>query len=162
MSHIFCTARDSAFEQLCSLFEELDTLYRHMRPDLFCKPEGTARDRALVAGLIAGPDSTILVAASAAGDEVFCLATLIIRRQPMLGVRRARDYVEIDNLVVRQTARRRAIGRGLVQHALAWASARGFGGVELAVHTFNTDAVRFYDALGFATTLRRMALMPIT
>ena len=90
MSHIFCTARDSAFEQLCSLFEELDTLHRHMRPDLFCKPEGTARDRALVAGLIAGPDSTILVAASAAGDEVFGLATLIIRRQPMLGVRRAR------------------------------------------------------------------------
>ena len=149
-------ATEADFEQLCDLFAELDDLHREARPDLFVKPEGLPRERAYVARLLAGPESTILVASARDSRCLYGFATLIVRSLPANPVRPERRLVEIDNFSVRMSARRRGIGRALVEHADRWAAQCGFSSVELAVHEFNAGAIDFYRAAGFSTSLRRM------
>ena len=55
-------AASGDFKRLAKLFDELDEFHRRGRPDLFVKPQGPAREPGEIEALIAGPDSTILVA----------------------------------------------------------------------------------------------------
>jgi ribosomal protein S18 acetylase RimI-like enzyme len=153
-------ATESDYEQLCDLFEELDMLHRQARPDLFRKPEGPPRERAYVSMLIGGRDSTILVASDRGSRCLHGFATLLIRALPENPVRAERRFVEIDNFGVRRDMRRRGIGRLLVEEADRWARRRNFEALELAVHEFNAEAIGFYEAIGFSTSLRRMVRNP--
>lgn len=153
-------ATESDYEQLCDLFEELDALHRKGRPDLFHKPQGAPRERSYVASLIAGPDSAVLVAGDRGSRVLYGFATLIIRTLPENPVRTARRFVEIDNLAVRRDWRRMGLGRLLINEADRWAARNNLGSVELAVHEFNAEAIRFYEAVGFSTFLRRMSREP--
>tara|TARA_R110000868_G_scaffold4950_5_gene30769 strand:- start:26697 stop:27194 length:498 start_codon:yes stop_codon:yes gene_type:complete len=155
--HLIRQATESDYEQLCDLFEELDRLHRNARPDLFRKPAGAPRERSYVSNLIAGPGSAILVAADRGSRCLYGFATLITHRLAENPVRPERVFVEIDNFGVRRDMRRRGIGRALIDAADQWAHQRGHSSVELAVHEFNADAIRFYEAAGFASVLRRMA-----
>jgi ribosomal protein S18 acetylase RimI-like enzyme len=149
-------ATESDYEQLCDLFAELDALHLKARPDLFRKVEGPPRERSYVAGLIAGPHSAILVAADPGSRHLYGFATLIVRILPETPVRPERGFVEIDNFAVRKDDRRQGIGTMLIGEADRWAARRGFDAVELAVHEFNIEAMRFYEAAGFSASQRRM------
>jgi ribosomal protein S18 acetylase RimI-like enzyme len=150
-------ATESDYEQLCDLFEELDALHRQARPDLFRKQQGAPRERSYVASLIAGPDSTVLVAGDRGSRSLYGFATLILRVTPENGVRAERRIVEIDNLAVRRDWRRMGLGRLLISEVDKWAARSNLGTVELAVHEFNADAILFYEAVGFSTSQRRMS-----
>lgn len=141
---------------LCPLFELLDEMHRLERPDLFQVPDGPRRDPADVLAWIAGPDSTVLVA-DGGGDGLLGLATLFTRTVQAGGVKRARRFVELDNLVVHPGARRRGIARRLLDASRAWAQAQGVGTLEVSVWTFNRDAVAFYQAAGFAPQVLRLS-----
>lgn len=153
-------ATESDYEQLCDLFEELDALHRRGRPDLFRKPKGAPRERSYVASLIAGPDSAVLVAGDRGSRALYGFATLIVRTLPESAVRTAHRFAEIDNLAVRRDWQRMGLGRLLISEADRWTARNGLGSVELAVHEFNAEAIRFYEAMGFSTVLRRMSHKP--
>jgi GNAT superfamily N-acetyltransferase len=148
-------ARSDEHPALCVLFAELDRFHREIRPDVFAEPEGPARSPELVAGLIAGPDSTILVADN--HGALAGLATLAEKTIPANPVRPERRIAEIDNLVVLPGHRRRGIAGLLLRHAEDWACGRGIGTLELGVWEFNTGAVACYEAAGFAPTTRRLS-----
>jgi GNAT superfamily N-acetyltransferase len=147
-------ARPDEHAALCVLFAELDRFHRELRPDIFVEPEGPARSPELVAGLIAGPDSTVLVADD--DGTLAGLATLIERTIPANPVRPERRIAEIDNLVVMPSHRRRGIAGLLLRHAEDWARGRGVASLELGVWDFNAGAVACYEAAGFAPTTRRL------
>jgi [ribosomal protein S18]-alanine N-acetyltransferase len=69
-----------------------------------------------------------------------------------LVVRAVASEMEILNLAVLPTARRRGIGRALLQHALSWASSHGTARVFLEVRHSNAVARQFYEAHGFVGT----------
>lgn len=148
-------ARPDEHPALCVLFAELDRFHREVRPDVFVEPEGPARSLELVTGLIAGPDSIILVAED--GDSLAGLATLVERTILANPVRPERRIAEIDNLVVMPTHRRRGIAGLLLRHAEDWARGRGIGILELGVWEFNAGAAACYEAAGFAPTTRRLS-----
>lgn len=154
--HVVRAAVEDDFDQLCALFEELDENHRQVRPDLFRAPPGPQRERSFVSSFIAGPDSTIFVAQAESG-RLIGLLTIAVRVAPASAVRHERRFAEIDNLVVRGDARRRGVAHALVEASAAWSSARGVITLELTVHEFNRGARAFYEAGGFATTLRHMA-----
>ncbi|WP_225770180.1 GNAT family N-acetyltransferase [Inquilinus sp. Marseille-Q2685] len=148
-------ARADEHPALCDLFAELDRFHREVRPDVFIEPQGPSRSPELLAGLIAGPGSTILVAED--GSALAGLATLVERTIPANPVRPERRIVEIDNLVVMPTHRRRGIAGLLLRHAESWARGRGIGALELGVWEFNAGAFACYEAAGFAPTIRRLS-----
>jgi GNAT superfamily N-acetyltransferase len=150
------TASMRDYDELCGLFEELDALHRAARPDMFQAFDGPARSREQVARLLADRESTILVAAAA--DGLAGLAVLLTRTpSPFAGAVR-RHVIELDSVVVRENCRGRRVGRRLLAAAVEWSRQRRATHVEVAVHEFNEDAVRFYSAFGFTPSLKRMML----
>lgn len=144
------------YEQICELYEELDSFHRQARPDLFNRPSAPPRARATILALIASDATIILVAEDEASRRLLGFCLLIIRDLPASTVCLARRFVELDKLAVRAKARRSGVGRALVEAAFAWAHARGFDCVEVAVHEFNAGAIGFYESMGFETVIRRM------
>ncbi|MGK9165765.1 GNAT family N-acetyltransferase [Inquilinus limosus] len=147
-------ARPDEHPALCALFAELDRFHREVRPDVFVEPDGPARSPELIAELLAGPGSTILVAD--VDGELAGLATLIEKTVAANPVRPERRFVEIDNLVVMPGHRRRGVAGLLLRHAEDWARSRGLSRLELSVWEFNAGAVACYAAAGFTPTTRRL------
>jgi GNAT superfamily N-acetyltransferase len=141
------------YEEMCSLFDELDELHRRARPEMFRPFPPPARTRAQ---WLAQPDSTVLVAQSDQG--VVGLAVLLTRVPSGFAGAVPRKVVEVDNLVVRADQRGRRIGRRLLAAAVEWSRQRRATHVEVAVHDFNRDAKRFYESFGFVTSVDRMIL----
>lgn len=55
----------------------------------------------------------------------------------------------IETLYVTPSARRRGIGRGLVEHLLEWAEQHDIRGIDLEAYRGNTPASILYRSLGF-------------
>jgi ribosomal protein S18 acetylase RimI-like enzyme len=55
----------------------------------------------------------------------------------------------IEELVVDEDARRRGVGRALVEAAVEWARAQGCSEVEVSTDPDNASAQAFYQRLGF-------------
>jgi ribosomal protein S18 acetylase RimI-like enzyme len=151
-------AASGDFKRLAKLFDELDEFHRRGRPDLSGKPQGPAREPEEIEALIAGPDSTILVAEDSAFPHLIGLATVRVRETPALPFQPSRRIAEIAHLGVARHARRHGIGRALMREAQAFAAVRDATAVELSVHEFNTGAIAFYEALGFHPLTRRLGM----
>ncbi len=65
------------------------------------------------------------------------------------------DEMEILNLGVRVEARRRGVGRALVEAAFVWGAANGGRRAFLEVRASNAGAIAFYERFGFAAGGRR-------
>ena len=144
------------YEELCSLFDQLDEIHRQARPDMFQPFQPPARTREQIAHWLAQPDSTVLVAQSEEG--VVGLAVLLTRSPSPFAGAVPRKVIEVDNLVVRADQRGRKVGRRLLAAAVEWSRQRRATHVEVAVHAFNGDARRFYESFGFAASVDRLVL----
>ena len=144
------------YEELCTLFDDLDEIHRQARPDMFQPFPPPARTREQIAHWLAQPDSTVLVAQSE--DGVVGLVVLLTRSPSAFVGAVPRKVIEVDNLVVRADQRGRKVGRRLVAAAVEWSRQRRATHVEVAVHDFNRDAKRFYESFGFASSIDRLVL----
>jgi ribosomal-protein-alanine acetyltransferase len=69
----------------------------------------------------------------------------------------AADELELMDICVADTFRRRGIGRKLVEHQLSWAGARGAHVAHLEVRASNLGALVLYQTMGFHEVGRRHA-----
>src|SRR5262249_23341266 len=145
-----------ADEAWAALFEEWDEIHRGARPAFFRPFDGPARTRQQIEQWLAGPGSTVLVAER--GADVVGLAVLLTRPPAAFAGAVPRTVIELDNLVVRADQRRWGVGRRLLGAAVDWARGRGATHVEVAVHSFNRDARRFYENFGFPPSIDRLVL----
>lgn len=139
---------------LNELFEEVDALHRDRLPHIFQQPDGAARERDYLLGLIADPNVAFLVAE--AGDTLVGFVHAVIRDTPALPVFVPRRYAVVDEVVVRSGFQNQGIGRRLMDEAQAWAVAQGAASIELNVYEFNESAISFYEGLGYQALSRRM------
>ncbi len=145
---------------LMPLFEELDEHHRLALPAVFRKPDGARREQSWLDRVIAGPDQAILMAEGVQA-EIIGLVVLIERFVAANNVRHARQFVEIDQLVVASAARRRGVGRSLIEASKAWGRARGVSNLEDSVWSFNAETIEFYRRIGFAPTIARFAMSSV-
>jgi ribosomal protein S18 acetylase RimI-like enzyme len=140
---------------LIPLFEGLDEHHRLALPEVFRKPAGARREQSWLDWLIAGPDQAMLVAE---GPEIVGLVVLIARSVTANIVRDARQFVQIDQLVVSAAARRRGVGRSLIDASKTWARAREISKLEVSAWSFNVDTIEFYRRIGFQPTIAWFAM----
>jgi ribosomal protein S18 acetylase RimI-like enzyme len=141
------------YASVCELLSLLDDVHRQRVPWLFRETNGPPRSREDYAGLIAGPDSTVLVAKS---PRVVGVALVLLRSTPDFPVFVPAKFGLIDNLVVAPEFRRLGMGRALAAAAVEWAKKRGAAWLELGVYEFNDEARRFYEELGYTTLTRKL------
>ncbi len=104
--------------------------------------------------LLADEDALFIVAEEGNGVLGFLFATFERVPDDVLPAPR----VEIGYVAVRESHRRKGVGRALMREAQRWAAERGTRHVALAVWEFNQAAIRLYEDLGFQTVERRMLL----
>ena len=92
------------------------------------------------------------------GADVIGLAVLLTRTPSPFAGAVPRKVIELDNLVVRTDQRGWRVGRRLLGAIVDWSRRQGATHVEVAVHAFNRDARRFYEAFGFAASVDRLVL----
>jgi ribosomal protein S18 acetylase RimI-like enzyme len=103
--------------------------------------------RATAATLLEDPDTEFLLAA-AGGDQP---AAGVCQLRYRLSVWTGAEDCWLEDLYVDETARGTGLGRALVDASFERARARGCRRIELDVNETNTDAIAFYESLGFTT-----------
>jgi len=155
------TERD--LDELEQIFDVVDALHREHLPHIFQEPDGPAREREYMLGVLADESLYLFVAEAEEPVQECAKGTILGFVQvaihdalpvPILVPRRI-AFVEI--LAVREEVRRAGIGRALMEHAQGWAEEQGATEIDLNVHEFNQAAFSFYSSLGYATSSRRMS-----
>ena len=134
---------------IADLYSVLDALHVQAHPDRFAPSSRAAEE------FDAQQDGRAIFVAQL-GRGVVGFADLRLRPSPEHPVRKPRLTGVIDGLVVDPAARRRGIGRLLLQASEEWLGEMDVEGVELNVYAFNDDAKRFYESCGYAPLLVRL------
>jgi len=140
-------ANQEDYEGLCEVFEEIDTLHREALPLVFREPDGSARTKEFISGIIADENAVLFVAES--GGQIIGLVQILVRRSRDIPMMVPRQYGVIDNVAVKGAFQRSGVGRALVERAHRWARDQGVTQVELYVWDFNKGAIAFYEKLGY-------------
>jgi ribosomal protein S18 acetylase RimI-like enzyme len=136
--------------------EELDAFHRNALPEFFRAPEGEpARTVESFQAALADPD--VLLLGAWLDGELAGFAHAIVRVIEQRWIIVGRRHVIIDNLAVGPRWQRRGLATALVDAVTEWARQRNAQQLELDVWEANADALRFYEAAGFATQRRRLS-----
>ena len=101
---------------------------------------------ASVERIMSGGDGEFLLGAESQGGEPMGVAQIRFR----WSVWKTAEDCWLEDLYVRDSARRGGLGRGLVEAAVARAAARGCRRIELDVNEDNDAARALYAACGFS------------
>lgn len=144
------------YEDLCVIYEELDTYHRTNHPELFIKPEEASRAKEYILELLADEDSALFVAETEAGVVGF--AECYVQRSSSFPVIRKRAWVQLDNISVKEEYQHLHIGSMLLNRVKEWAGEKDLDRIELKVYAFNTKAQDFYSGKGFQELNKTMFL----
>jgi ribosomal protein S18 acetylase RimI-like enzyme len=135
------------YDALTDLWAHMDRLHARFLPSFFRNPPAPGRSRDQLDRLLRVPDELVRVALL--DDVLVGLCHAQVYDTPPLPALTPCRRVHIDSLVVDAGARRRGIGRRLVEDAMRWGRSRGASEVVLTVWSGNDEAERFYEKLGF-------------
>lgn len=126
----------------------LHAMHQQARPDLFapCKHLFTQAD---FEKLLASPNEIALIAEVGDRPAGICMAT--IKEPPAAPFLHPVKAAHIGDLYVAEEYRRAGVGRALIESVKRAAREKGAGRITLMVWPFNSDALHFYEKLGFAT-----------
>lgn len=141
-------------QAICQLLADVHTIHNGALPEVFGPSDGTSMFRDRVTELIDGEDSVVLVAEL--GGRVSGAASVVIREVADRMMMVPRRYGWVETVGVSEEARRRGVGKALMDAAVQWVRRKGGDTCELNVWEFNDGAVEFYRSLGFTTASRRM------
>ena len=144
-------ARERDLERLVALFSILLEYHAERSPRLALRAGAEAEEqvRRLLAAHLRDGDSRVLVWDEDGNLLGLCIARVL--RRPAIFAETERG--EIEQLLVRESARRRGVGRALAEAALAWMGERGIRRAEVQVVVENAAARAFWRALGFGSAI---------
>ncbi len=132
-------------DRVAALWSAITAHHAHLDPLFTMRKDAGGELRELLSVLMRDRDSEIFVY-DLEGDLPGMCIVRIDRAPPILEeVERA----EITDLGVRESLRRRGIGRALVDEALAWITASGVERVEVQVAHGNREGQAFWRSVGF-------------
>jgi ribosomal protein S18 acetylase RimI-like enzyme len=147
------TARLDDYAAACRLMDGVDELHRDRLPWMFKAPDSPPRSEAFFAERLNRQDAAVFVADA---GPIVGIAIGMMRAAPEHAVFIQQRYGVIDDIVVDPAFRRRGIATLLAHAVETWATSLGAPWVELNVYDFNTEARRFYEALGYLPLFTRL------
>ena len=137
------TLRD--LDRVAALWTAITHHHEPLEPVFRMRRDADGELRELLLGLQQDSDAAIFVYDEAGDLPGMCIVRLD-RSPPIM---EELERAEITDLGVREQARRRGIGRLLVERALQWVRESGVERVEVQVAVANREGQAFWRALGF-------------
>ena len=135
------------YDDLCRLFDQVDTIHCEQFPAIYRKAAGPIRSIEEIQSILEDGQQCIMAACEQ--GKVIGLLHGFIRDTPVHPMLVMRTFAKIDSMGVDQAYKRQGVGHKLIEHFQAWAKSRGATSLELNVYHFNREAVRFYQQEGF-------------
>lgn len=146
----------SDFESANKIYFEIDELHRIAHPELFKKTDDKGRTTEYIKNLFDNENAKVFVAEI--NDELVGLAECYIKEAPDYPILQQRKWVLIDSIAVIESHRGKGIGKLLFERIKNWASENGVKRIELKVYSFNKNAMKFYEGLGFEELTKHLFL----
>jgi GNAT superfamily N-acetyltransferase len=147
-------AAERDYTGLNALFEEIDEYHRKALPQIFRKPNGPARTRKFIAGVLADQHAVIFIAETRA--RIIGLVHAYFRVIPDIPIRIPCRAGDVDAIIVMQKYRRHGVGKALMERVNQWAGQMRLDRLELSVWDFNKGARDFYRELDYTPAFARM------
>lgn len=144
------------YENLCEIYTELDNLHRLNHPELFIKPVDCARAREYISETIKDDNRALFVAE--ADSKIVGFAECCIQKSSNFPVIKEREWIQLDNIAVKEENQNYHIGSLLLKKVVEWAEFKQIDRIELKVYFFNQKAVEFYTNKGFKDLNKTMYL----
>jgi len=139
-------AEEKDLDRVNELRGQVNALHAAGRPDVF-KPDFCQELRDRAEEILRGENSDILVAER---DGVICgMASVEYLTRPESPYMWERKFYYVAEFGVDEAFRRQGVGRELMDFMRQDARKRGFSRIELDGWEFNTNAMKFYEAVGF-------------
>ena len=143
------------FEVFNRLLLEVHRLHVENEAHIFREPEdGVVFPKHRMVEILSDDEAAIFLAE--AGGRVVGFAVVMLRRPPDDALFVPRKFAVVDSIGVTEAFQSRGVGRALMEEVTGWAREHHAPSIELSVHDFNRQAIRFYELLGFSTYLHRM------
>lgn len=148
------SAAEADYEQVDQLFASELAHHAALLPHRFQLAD-PVMPRQWFLDVLADPNKTLFVALNeSAIAGLILLVESFSQDDPIY---RPRHYLYVDELAVQPQYRRQGIGRRLMDSAEELAADRNIPTIELNVWQANTQALTFYERLGYHTIRRRLA-----
>jgi len=142
-------------ESLIPVFEEADRYHQIALPNIF-RPQTPQQTRQFIASIMEKDENVIFLAET---EEKPVGMVYIYPRQTLeIPILVPRKWLVIDSLAVLPEARRRGVGRALMEQAHHWAVEKGIFEVKLNVYEFNDGAIKLYESMGYKSLRRQMRI----
>ena len=139
-------------DDLMALFAQGDRCHAQRIPYVFRETELSAAD--LVQRISHEPNHHLLCAE--VGGHLVGTVHFCARESPTHDMFVPRRFIMVQILVVLESCRRQGVGRALMRAVEETAHEFGISDIRLNVWEANTDALRFYESLGYETLSRYM------
>ena len=149
-------AREEELDRVNELRKQVNDLHVAGKPDVF-KPGFSDELRDYIHVIWADPEKEIVVAEQE--GKICGFAVLNHIRRPENPFMYERDFLDIDEFCVDSACRRQGVASAMIEFIKNFAKEKGYRRLELNMWEFNQDALRFYEAAGFATFRRYMEMM---
>ena len=149
----FAKAED--LDRVNELRRQVNELHAKGKPEIF-RAEFSPEFRDFIMTIFEDPLKRILVCERGGVICGFAVLSRIIR--PENPVKRAAEYLDVDEFGVDEACRRQGVGAEMIAAIRDYAKSEGLDRVELNMWEFNQGALAFYEAEGFVTYRRYMEL----
>ena len=148
-------AIDADFDQIGAIFSEENQFHANLVPEIIqvANPITTHK---WYDEVVNNPDKILFVAEI--GKDVVGVVLFETRTNIDDTIFTPRKFVHINDIAVAESHRDQGIGRLLMESIHKWADAHGIADVELQVWERNTQAIGFYERLGYQPWRRTMQL----
>jgi len=147
-------ANETHYEDVCSMFKELDGYHASIAPKRVSEYEGVSRSREKYEFYICGEDRVVFLV-----QEDKCIVgfvNLIINSVQGSKLHTERSYTLLDNIYILERCRKKGLASALLAAGEKWSSDKGIRTIELQLYTANQRALEFYQAKGYGQFMARM------
>lgn len=142
------------FGDINKLFIKVDEYHRINLSSIFEKKENIGRTIEYLKNICNSEESELFVAEY--DSEIVGIVEINIRRAVNNFLKKDREWVSLDTIMIKEKYRNNGIGEMLVDTVLDWSREKNINRIELNVYEFNKNAIKFYQRLGFETLNRTM------
>jgi len=139
--------------QVNALFTEELTYHIALKPDFFQMSEPVMTVE-WYEDELANKNTILFVAED--NQNIIGLIQVMVRNNPQDPIFKKRRYAHIEDLIVAQVYRGSGVGGSLMDAAKKWVTDQKATAIELWVWENNSDAIAFYEHLGYKTVRRAM------